>query len=89
MTPQPLRPRDRDIGPSVGLDFLGSWPFRWKGPAPACWIVLDLLGFTRPNFSMGYADFSGKNFSPFLFRGHRSAGTGPCARGHAEVQDRS
>jgi hypothetical protein len=43
---------------------------------------------SQPNFSMGYAAFSDKNFS-LPFRGRRSAGTNACGRGHAEEQDRS
>ena len=47
------------------LGFLGPGRFAAKTPADECWIVLDFLGFSRQNldFSMGYEDFSGKNFS--------------------------
>jgi hypothetical protein len=50
---------------------------------------LDFLGFSRPNrdFSMGYADFSAKNFSSRFFRRHGSAGTGAPRGWHAEAQD--
>jgi hypothetical protein len=46
--------------------FLARGRFAAKTPARECWISLDFLGFSRPNrdFSMGYADFSAKNFSP-------------------------
>ena len=42
---------------SIRLGFLRSWPFRCEAPAYERWIVLDFLGFSRPNrdFSMGYA----------------------------------
>jgi hypothetical protein len=42
---------------SIRLGFLGPWPFRCEDPAYEHWIVLDFLGFSRPNryFSMGYA----------------------------------
>jgi hypothetical protein len=64
------------------LDFLSAWPFRCEGPAYECWIVLDFLGFSRPNldFSMGYAACRRKLISRALFR-RRSAGTGACGLG--------
>jgi hypothetical protein len=39
------------------LGFLSSSPFRRESPACEPWIVLDFLGFSRPNLdlSMGYA----------------------------------
>jgi hypothetical protein len=42
---------------AVGLGFLGGWLFAAKAPDYAYWILLDFLGFSRPNrdFSMGYA----------------------------------
>jgi hypothetical protein len=46
--------------------FLGARRFAVKTPSQGGWIFLDFLGFLRPNrnFSMGYANFSGKrNFS--------------------------
>jgi hypothetical protein len=54
----------RDAGP-VDLGFLGPRPFRSERPALVGWILLDFLGFSRPNldFSMGYADFCRKNIS--------------------------
>jgi hypothetical protein len=54
----------RDAG-QVDLGFLGPLPFRSERPALVGWILLDFLGFSRPNrdFSMGYADFSRKNIS--------------------------
>src|SRR3984957_8330703 len=57
------RPR-RWAGRSVWV-FLAPGHFAAKTPADECWIVLDFLGFSRPNldFSMGYEAFSGKNFS--------------------------
>ncbi len=57
------RPR-RWSGRSV-LGFLGPGHFAAKTPVDECWIVLDFLGFSRPNlyFSMAYEAFSGKNFS--------------------------
>jgi hypothetical protein len=38
------------------LGFLGAWPFCGEGPVQGGWIVLDFLGFSRPNrdFSIGY-----------------------------------
>jgi hypothetical protein len=41
---------------SIRLDFLGSWLFCSEGPPDVGWIVLDFLGFSRPNLdsSMGY-----------------------------------
>jgi hypothetical protein len=52
----------------VDLAFLGAWPFRYETLDNECWFFLDFLGFSRPNLdlSMGYTDFSAKNFSwPF------------------------
>jgi hypothetical protein len=43
--------------------------FAAKTTAKGCWISLDFLGFSRlkRDFSMGYADFSSKEFSsPFI-----------------------
>jgi hypothetical protein len=53
------------VNPSIPLDFLGSRPFRYKGPDSEGWISLDFLGFSRPNLylSMGYAGFRGKQIS--------------------------
>jgi hypothetical protein len=55
------------------------------------WILLDFLGFSRSNlyFSMGYADFGGKNFSQPSSPALRDATTGASGRGHAEGQNRS
>jgi hypothetical protein len=41
---------------SIRLGFLGPDPFRCEDPHNEGWIVLDFLGFSRPNrdFSMGY-----------------------------------
>jgi hypothetical protein len=51
--------------------FLARGRFAAKTPAYEPWISLDFLGFSRPDrdFSMGYADFSGKNFSPSFSAG--------------------
>src|ERR1700729_1238287 len=51
--------------------FLAPGHFAAKTPADECWIVLDFLGFSRSNldFSMGYEDFTGKNFSLSLSAG--------------------
>jgi len=48
------------VGGRLDLGFLGSRLFRREVPDGRCWILLDLLGFSRPNrdFSMGYAAFS-------------------------------
>jgi hypothetical protein len=71
------------------LGFLGAWRFRREGPVYEPWIVLDFLGFSRPNpaFSMGYKDFSLAEFFLRLFHGLRGAATGARGRGHAEAQD--
>ena len=56
----------REVGPVDPFwVFLAPGHFAAKTPADECWIVLDFLGFSRPNldFSMGYEAFSGKNFS--------------------------
>src|SRR5271155_1387128 len=47
----------RDLVRSLRLGFLGSWRFGFEEPAHKLWIVLDFLGFSRPNpdFSMGCA----------------------------------
>jgi hypothetical protein len=47
------------------LGFLGAWPSQGKNPAYECCILLDFLGFPRPNldFSMGYAGFLLEVFS--------------------------
>src|ERR1700722_1627061 len=62
----------RDVGPVDPFwVFLAPGHFAAKTPADECWIVLDFLGFSRPNpdFSMGYEAFSGKNFSLSLSAG--------------------
>jgi hypothetical protein len=66
-----------------------SGRFAAKSPINVYWICLDFLGFSRPNrdLSMGYAAYSGKNFSPSFSLALRGAGTGACGRGHAEGQD--
>jgi hypothetical protein len=71
------------------LGFLGAWRFRREGPVYKPWIVLDFLGFSRPNpaFSMGYAGFSRAEFFSRLSLALRGAATGACGRGHAEAQD--
>jgi hypothetical protein len=71
------------------LGFLGSRPFRFEDPAFERWILLDFLGFSRPNpgFSMGYADFRGTNFSRALSWRREVPGMGAGGRGHAEAQD--
>jgi hypothetical protein len=48
--------------------FLAGGCFAAKAPAYGPWIALDFLGFSRPNrdLSMGYADFSRRNFSRAL-----------------------
>jgi hypothetical protein len=45
--------------------------FGLKAPADERWILLDFLGFSRPNraFSMGYTGFSPENFFIALFLG--------------------
>jgi hypothetical protein len=50
------------------LGFLGACCFAAKPPEHAYWILLDFLGFSRPNrdFSMSYEGFSGTNFSSAL-----------------------
>jgi hypothetical protein len=47
----------RDIGPVDAWVFLAPGRFAAKTPVHEPWIVLDFLGFFRPNpdFSMGYA----------------------------------
>jgi hypothetical protein len=56
------------VNASIHLGFLGSSPFRRKSPDLEHWIVLDFLGFSRPNrdFSTGYAGFSREDFSRAL-----------------------
>jgi hypothetical protein len=73
----------------IGWIFLARRRFAAKVPAYGRWISLDFLGFSRPNrdLSMGYAAYSGKNFSPSFSLALRGAGTGACGRGHAEGQD--
>jgi hypothetical protein len=53
---------------SMRLGFLGPSYFAAKPPDYAYWILLDFLGFSRPNrdFSMGYAGFSTDVFSQAL-----------------------
>jgi hypothetical protein len=60
--------------------FLARGRFAAKAPFGTSWILLDFLGFSRPNrdFSMGYARFGGKNFSPSF-----SAGVGAPERAPA------
>jgi hypothetical protein len=72
--------------PSIRLGFLGSWPFRREIPIQTCWIILDLLGFSRPNrdFSMGYTDKSAESFSSRFFPGIGGAGSGPGGLGARE-----
>ncbi len=37
---------------AVDLGFLGAWPFRRGIPALTYWILLDFLGFSRPNLGL-------------------------------------
>jgi hypothetical protein len=71
----PLRQPLREIGPATHLVFLGPRRFVAKTPAYKGWIILDFLGFSRPNrdFSMGYTDFSEENFSSRFFPNLRIA----------------
>jgi hypothetical protein len=59
----------RDCGPvDPLLGFLGGRRFALKTPENKGWILLDFLGFSRPNraFSMGYAGFSADKISRAL-----------------------
>jgi hypothetical protein len=53
------------VATSVNLGFLGAWPFGCEPPIDRYWILLDFLGFSRPNreLSMGYTGFSEQHFS--------------------------
>ena len=81
----PLGNGPRVVRP-IRLGFLGPWPFRCEDPRLEGWIVLDFLGFSRPNldFSMDYEAFSGKNFSLSLSAGaetpEREPGVLACGR---------
>jgi hypothetical protein len=68
--------------------FLARGRFAAKAPAHEGWILLDFLGFSRPNryFSMGYAAFSRKIFSRAPFRGVRSAETGDPSLGMPKLR---
>jgi hypothetical protein len=48
-----------------GLGFLGSSPFGCKTPEYEVWILLDFLGFSRPNpnLSMSYKIFLEEDLS--------------------------
>src|SRR5271163_2141911 len=63
--------------------FLARGCFAAKTPDHVGWISLDFLGFSRPNrdFSMGYAGFSGKNFSRALCGGGRAPERAPAFLG--------
>ena len=63
---------------SIDLGFLGARPFRCEYPARGGWIILDFLGFSRPNrdLSMGYTASTAKNFSRALLPDTRGAGIG-------------
>jgi hypothetical protein len=51
------------------LGFLETGRFAAKGRENDYWILLDFLGFSRPNrdFSMGYAAAGGSIFSLWFF----------------------
>jgi hypothetical protein len=62
----------REVGQAAHVwVFLAPYVFRFEDPVFEPWISLDFLGFFRPNrdFSMGYAGFRGKNFSPAFLHG--------------------
>jgi hypothetical protein len=59
------------------LGFLGPSLFRSENPDSGGWIVLDFLGFSRPNLdlSMGYTEKSSKEiFATFVPLEHPSGG---------------
>jgi hypothetical protein len=61
------------------IDPVGTFGFSWRqavsGEKPGRWIILDFLGFSRPNldFSMGYTDSSEELFSSRSFPSLRIA----------------
>jgi hypothetical protein len=73
----PSRPLTRDIG-LVRLGFLGAGRFAAGTLGNGYWILLDFLGFSRPNrdFSMGYAGFSREEFSRAFFADRESGANG-------------
>jgi hypothetical protein len=68
------------------LDFLDSRGFDAKPPISDYWILLDFLGFSRPNhdLSMGYARFSRVKFSPPFSPRLRGVDGERRGQGHAE-----
>ena len=68
-----VRRRERSI-----WVFLARGRFVTKDPDYAGWILLDFLGFSRPNrdLSIGYKGFSVKNFSSRFFPSIRSVSMG-------------
>jgi hypothetical protein len=68
------------------LGFLEVGRFAAKSPGDGYWILLDFLGFSRPNrdFSMGYAGFSRENFSRALSADREPGEWTRSGRGHAE-----
>jgi hypothetical protein len=71
----------RPVAPRLG--FLGASLFGFGTSAFEPWILLDLLGFSRPNraFSMGYAAKGSELFFVPLRPCCRSARRGDCGRG--------
>jgi hypothetical protein len=65
--------------------------FRRETPDYERWIILDFLGFSRPNpaFSMGYAAFSSEKNSRRLFRPAEAPGPATVFASLQKVQDRS
>jgi hypothetical protein len=69
--------------------FLAAGCFAAKAPDYPYWILLDFLGFSRPNldFSMGYAAYTHYKIfvsSAMSFEAQRAGARG---RGRAEAQD--
>jgi len=79
-TREPACRRDR-----FGFSWLGR--FAAKSPVRRGWILLDLLGFSRPNLdlSMGYTRFSGKRISRALCRRGGGPGTGASGPGMQRI----
>jgi hypothetical protein len=73
------------------LGFLGALCLAAKTTIYDHWILLDFLGFSRPNrdLSMGYAGFSRENFSPAFSPALSGAAAEACRRGYAEAQNYS
>jgi hypothetical protein len=67
------------------LGFLETGLFPRESKEFSYWILLDFLGFSRPNLdlSMGYEDFRGENFSRALSPRHKTHWDGRRRSSHA------